>query len=287
MTRAIAELTHVNKSFGDRAALVDIPFRVERGSVLALLGPNGAGKTTALSLLVGLRAPDSGRARLFGADPRRAASRRQLGVTPQESAFPGTLRVSEILELVRAHYPSPAPAAELLERFGLTELAARQAGGLSGGERRRVAVALAFAGAPALAVLDEATTGLDVQSRRATWEAIEAYANGGGTVLLTTHYLEEAERLATRIVVIDRGHVVSEGTVDEIRSSSGLGRVRFRAERIPDDLDGRVVRNGETITVFTTKPTETVRRLVRAGARLERLEVSALSLEEALRQEPE
>jgi ABC-2 type transport system ATP-binding protein len=234
-----------------------------------------------------LRAPDTGRATLFGADPRRAASRRQLGVTPQEAAFPGTLRVREIVELVRAHYPRPAPAAELLDRFGLAELAARQAGGLSGGERRRLSVALAFAGAPALIVLDEATTGLDVQSRRATWDAMEAYASSGGTILLTTHYLEEAERLASRVVVIDRGRVVTEGTVDEIRSSSGLGRVCFRAEPIPEDLGGSVVRDGDTITVFTSEPAETVRRLVGAGARLERLEVTALSLEEALRQEPE
>jgi ABC-2 type transport system ATP-binding protein len=279
----IAALQHVTRCFGARAALSDVSFAVPRGAIVALLGPNGAGKTTALSLLVGLRRPDTGTALLFGADPRRAESRRRLGVTPQESAFPLTLRVREIVDLVRAHYPRPPRADELLGRFGLAELARRQTGGLSAGERRRLAVALAFAGAPDLIVLDEATTGLDVESRHAAWDAIRDYAGTGGTVLLTTHYLEEAEALASRIVVLDQGRVVSEGTVGEIRGSSGLGRVCFRAEQIPDGLDGRVVRDGETITVYTSDPPAVVRRLVHAGAQLERLEVRSLSLEDALR----
>ncbi|HXH87235.1 MAG TPA: ABC transporter ATP-binding protein [Gaiellaceae bacterium] len=285
MTNHVAALEQVTKSFGSRDALADVSFAAERGAVLALLGPNGAGKTTALSLLVGLRKPDRGRALLFGADPRRTGSRRRLGVTPQESAFPPTLRVDEIVALVRAHYPLPAPTGELLDQFGLTGLAKRQAGGLSGGERRRLSLALSFAGSPELVLLDEATTGLDVESRTAAWDAIRVYAAGGGTVVLTTHYLEEAERLATEIVVIDQGAVVKQGTVEEIRSSSGFGRVRFKAEPLPDDLGGRVVLDGDTITVYTAEPSETVRRLVRAGARLDRLEVRSLSLEDALRQE--
>ena len=279
----VAALEHVTKCFGSRTALADVSFSAPRGEIVALLGPNGAGKTTALSLLVGLRRPDTGTALLFGADPRRTESRTRLGMTPQESAFPLTLRVREIVDLVRAHFPRPVPAEDLLERFALTALAERQAGGLSVGERRRIAVALAFAGTPELVVLDEATTGLDAESRRAVWEAIRAYAETGGTVLLTTHHLEEAETLASRIVVVDQGRVASEGTVAEIRATSGLGRVRFRAEPIPDDLDGRVVRDGETISVYTSDPPAAVRRLVHAGARLERLEVTPLSLEDALR----
>jgi ABC-2 type transport system ATP-binding protein len=279
----IARLEHVTKCFGSRTALSDVSFVAPQGAIVGLLGPNGAGKTTALSLLVGLRRPDTGTALLFGTDPRRPESRRRLGVTPQESAFPLTLRVQEIIDLIRAHYPRPLRADELLERFGLEELARRQTGGLSVGERRRLALALAFAGAPELVVLDEATTGLDVESRLAAWNAIRDYAGTGGTVLLTTHYLEEAEALASRIVVLDQGRVVSEGTVGEIRASSGLGRVRFRAEPVPDDLVGRVVAGGETITVYTSDPPGVVRRLVHAGARLERLEVTPLSLDEALR----
>jgi len=282
VTAPVAALEGVTKSFGARDAVAGISFAAEQGTVLALLGPNGAGKTTALSLLVGLRRPDTGRAILFGADPRRTEIRRRLGATPQESAFPPTLRIDEIVALVRAHYPLPAPTDELLERFGLTGLANRQTGGLSGGERRRLSLALSFAGSPELVVLDEATTGLDIESRTAAWDAIRSYAAGGGTVVLTTHYLEEAERLATEIVVIDQGTVVKQGTVDEIRSSSGSGRVRFKAEPLPDDLGGRVVLDGDTITVYTAEPSETVRRLVRAGARLDRLEVRSLSLEDAL-----
>jgi ABC-2 type transport system ATP-binding protein len=224
---AIAALEHVTKSFGTRTALSDVSFAAPRGAIVALLGPNGAGKTTALSLLVGLRRPDTGTAHLFGADPRRTESRRRLGVTPQESAFPLTLRVREIVDLVRAHYPRPLRTDELLERFGLAKLAERQTGGLSVGERRRLAVALAFAGAPELVVLDEATTGLDVDSRRAAWEAIRDYAENGGTVLLTTHYLEEAEALCEEIALIGRGRIMARDT------AAGL-KERFDAATLED-----------------------------------------------------
>ena len=287
MSSRVAALERVSKSFGRTRALADVSLAAERGTVLALLGPNGAGKTTALSLLVGLRRPDHGRALLFGADPRRAAARRCLGVTPQEAAYPGSLRVRELVELVRAHYPRPAPTSVVLDRFGLTELARRQAGGLSGGERRRLSVALAFAGSPALVVLDEPTTGLDRESRRTTWEAIRAYSARGGTVVLTTHHLEEAEALATHVVLVERGLVVRHGSVEELRASTGLGRVRFSAEPVPADLDGRVIERDGTITVYTARPAAVVRRLVAAGARLEGLEVTAPSLEDALLPEPE
>ena len=282
MSSRVAALERVSKSYGRTRALVDVSLAAERGTVLALLGPNGAGKTTALSLLVGLRRPDHGLALLFGADPRRAEARRALGVTPQEAAYPGSLRVREIVELVRAHYPRPAPTAALLERFGLAELAGRQAGGLSGGERRRLSVALAFAGSPALVVLDEPTAGLDLESRRATWAAIRAFSARGGTVVLTTHHLEEAEALATHVVLVDHGRVTRHGTVAKLRASSGLGRVRFSAEPLPNGLDGRVVEEDGTITVYTARPNAVVRQLVEAGARLDRLEVMRPSLEEVL-----
>jgi ABC-2 type transport system ATP-binding protein len=146
-------------------------------------------------------------------------------VTPQESGFPPTLRVREIVDLVRAHYPFPAPANELLERFDLAGIARRQAGGLSGGERRRLSVALAFAGEPAAIFLDEPTAGLDVESRRSVWAEIDRYSADGGTVLLTTHHLEEAERLATRIVLLAGGRVVAAGTAADLADqarASGL-----------------------------------------------------------------
>ena len=218
-----AALWAVTKSFGDTAALDAVDLEVEAGDVLALLGPNGAGKTTALSLLLGLRRPDSGKVELFGRDPRVPAARVAVGSTPQESGFPPTLRVRELVDLVRAHFPAPAPAGELLDRFGLTGLARRQTGGLSGGERRRPSVALAFAGRPRAVFLDEPTAGLDVESRRAVWQELRAYSAAGGTVLLTTHHVEEAEVLASRVVLLARGRVVAEGSPGELSMRAGTG----------------------------------------------------------------
>ncbi len=206
-----AALHGATKRFGGKPALDAVSLEVRSGEVLALLGPNGAGKTTALALLLGLRRPDSGRVELFGRDPRLPRARSAVGVTPQETGFPPTLRVGEIVDFVRAHFERPAPAAELLARFELDQLVRRQAGGLSGGERRRLSVALAFAGRPRLLVLDEPTTGLDVSSRRAVWSEVKSYAAGAGTVLLTTHHLEEAEALASRVVLLAGGRVVADG----------------------------------------------------------------------------
>lgn len=285
MTAAVASLDHACKRFGAVAALTDVSFEIPRGAVVALLGPNGAGKTTALSLLLGLRRPDQGSARLFGGDPRKPESRRKLGSTPQESAFPPTLRVEEVLELVAAHYERPANRPELVRQFLLEEVATRQTGGLSGGQRRRLALALALVGSPKLLVLDEPTTGLDVESRRATWEALRAYVAGEGTILLTTHYLEEAEALATSIVVIERGRVLVEGSVAEVRARAGRGRIRFRSEPLPPGAcpEG-AVDDGTTITIQAPDPSATVRALVFAGARLEGLAVEPLPLEDVLRE---
>jgi ABC-2 type transport system ATP-binding protein len=216
-----AALRAVTKRFAGVIALDEVDLELRGGDMLALLGPNGAGKTTALSILLGLRRPDSGRAELFGADPGRPTSRMAVGVTPQEASFPPTLRVGEVVDLVRAHFPAPATTAELLARFGLTERARRQVGGLSGGERRRLSVALAFAGRPLAVFLDEPTTGLDVEARRGVWSELEAYAAAGGTILLTTHYLEEAEALATRIVLLSRGRIVAHGSPQDLASTHG------------------------------------------------------------------
>ena len=216
-----AALRGVTKRFAGVAALDGVDLELRRGEMLALLGPNGAGKTTALSLMLGLRRPDAGRAELFGADPRHPASRAAVGVTPQETGFPPTLRVGEIVDLVRAHFEAPVATVELLGRFGLTECGRRQVGGLSGGERRRLAVALAFAGRPLAVFLDEPTTGLDVEARRAVWNELQAYTEGGGTILLTTHYLEEAEALASRVVLLACGRVAGEGSPRALARAHG------------------------------------------------------------------
>ena len=211
----------VEKRFGEIVALRGVDLSVERGETVALLGPNGAGKTTLVSILLGVRRPDAGTVGLFGRDPRLWRNRAAVGITPQETSFPPTLRCREIVDFVRAHYAAGPAADEVLARFGLLELAGRQTGGLSGGQRRRLAVALAFAGAPRLVVLDEPTTGLDVESRRGVWEAIRAYAVADGTVLFATHNLDEAEALADRIVVVANGAVLADGTPCAIKTLAG------------------------------------------------------------------
>ncbi|WP_456477071.1 ABC transporter ATP-binding protein [Oceanithermus sp.] len=278
----IAVFENARKRLGPVQALRGVSLEVREGELLALLGPNGAGKTTLVSLLVGLRAPDAGRVRLAGRDPRDPAARRALGVTPQGTGFPPTLRVREVVELVRAHYPNPLPTAEVLARFGLEGLASRNVQALSGGQARRLAVALAFAGNPRLAVLDEPTTGLDVESRRSLWREIQRFKQGGGTVLLTTHYLEEAESLATRVVVLNRGRVVAEGAPEAIKRRVGLKRVRLRAAGLPEwpEVERREFEDGR-YTLWTADADALVRRLVQSGVAFSDLEVLPVSLEEA------
>ena len=207
---SVISFRSAGKRYGRTVALHPIDLAIERGELVALLGPNGAGKTTLASLALGLRRPTAGRVRVLGRDPRTWRGRVGLGATPQEMAFPPTLRAREIVAFARAHAPHAPPLAELEERFGLGDLGRRQAGALSGGQRRRLALALAFACAPEVVVLDEPTTGLDVEARRHAWTAIADFASAGGTVLLTTHSLEEAAALAHRVVVLARGSVVAD-----------------------------------------------------------------------------
>jgi ABC-2 type transport system ATP-binding protein len=276
----VAELCGVTKRFGAVVALDGVDLAVGEGAVLALLGPNGAGKSTAISVLAGLRVPDAGRARLYGLDPRQTRARRRLGVAPQETAFPPTLRTRELVELVRAHYPAPCSFAGLADRFALGPLLTRQLGGLSTGERRRVAVALAFAGAPDLIVLDEPTTGLDSAARRLVWEAVRAHASGDGTVLLSTHHLEEAEALARDVVLLEAGRVVLAGTVAELTAAAGLTLVSFRA---PANVTvAGAERVGDRLRLAVQDGGGLVEQLVRDGVPLEQLEVRPLTLEEAL-----
>lgn len=280
MTNA-AELATVTKTYGDVVALDGVTLSVAEGESVAVLGPNGAGKTTAISLLVGTRKADSGSVSVFGKDPREPANRVRIGATPQDTRFPVTLKVREVLELVAAHYPASLPVSEAAERFGLVEIVNRQIGGLSGGQQRRLSVALAFIGSPDIAFLDEPTTGLDVASRRSLWEHVDRYRSHGGTLLLTTHYLEEAETLADRIIVIDRGTVLFSGTVDEIRGQLGFRRVALRTAT-PESLPQAPARITEDrVVVYASDSDRFVRDLVSSGVAFSDLEVRAVSLEEA------
>ena len=277
-----AALAGVSKRLGRVQALDAVDLEVHPAEVVALLGPNGAGQTTAVKLLLGLRRPDAGSATVFGGDPTSARSRRELGATPQDVAFPPTLQVAEIVDLVRAHYPQPRPRDELLDRFGLRHLRSRQAGGLSGGERRRLALALAFAGDPRAVFLDEPTTGLDAESRRDAWTHVREFAAAGGSVLLTTHYLEEADALATRIVVLLRGRVAASGTSGEIRAAVSRSSVSFTGADVPPLPDDAVVtRCDGRVTVLTAQPEAVVAGLVRSGIRYGNLEVTRAGLEQA------
>jgi ABC-2 type transport system ATP-binding protein len=278
----LARTVQATRSYGPVIALDGVSLDVPAGQLLGLLGPNGAGKTTLLQLFAGLRRPTSGTVELFGGDPRDAARRRRLGCTPQETGLPPTLRVHEIVEFVAGHFDHPVPTGELLEQFGLTGLERRQSGGLSGGQKRRLAVAVAFAGRPDLVLLDEPTTGLDVEARHALWDAVRRYHQEGGTVVLTSHYLEEVEALAERVVVIDQGRVRADGTIAEVRSLVPARRVRLRAPDLPD-LAGveRSSREGERYELWTADSDSLVRQLVTTGIPFHDLEVATASLEEA------
>jgi ABC-2 type transport system ATP-binding protein len=279
---AVAELRGVHKRYGEVIALRGVDLRLRPGELVALLGPNGAGKTSAVGILLGQRRPDAGSARLFGHDPTRPAARRPVGATLQESGFPDNLTVAEVVDLVRGHYPDPAPTPELLERFGLGAVAGRRAGGLSGGQTRRLAVALAFAGRPRLAVLDEPTSGLDLEARHRLWEVVRGFVADGGAVLLTTHYLEEAQALASRVVVIAHGQVIAQGSVDDIAARVGLSRVHLQAPWLPE-LAGvsRVEANNGSYTLSTADPDGLVRALALQGVAFSGLRVERASLEEA------
>jgi ABC-2 type transport system ATP-binding protein len=279
----ILELDSVSKSYGPIRALDELSLSVDRDEIVAVLGPNGAGKTSALEIALGLRAADAGSAKLFGESPRRAGTRRRVGATPQESGFPDALRVRELVEFAASHYPGAPSTQATIEAFGLADLAARRAGELSGGESRRVALALAFAGNPEFVVLDEPTTGLDVESRRRLWETVRTAARGR-SILFTTHYLEEAEALATRIVVIDRGRLRFDGGPKELRARFGTRRISYVGEPLADaalGFDVGLVRNNGHVVVSTADTDAYVRALVTSGIEFSDLEIERPSLEEA------
>jgi len=278
----LARTVAATRRYGPVTALDSVSLDVPAGQPLGLLGPNGAGKTTLLQLLAGLRRPTSGTVELFGGDPRDASCRRRLGTTPQETGLPGTLRVHEVVDFVSGHFDDPVPTAELLGQFGLSGLERRQTGGLSGGQKRRLAVAVAFVGRPDLVLLDEPTTGLDLEARHALWDAVRHHHEGGGTVVLTSQYLEEVEALAERVVVVDQGRVRVDGSLADVRSLVPARRVRLRATDLPE-LAGveRSSRDGDRHELWTADADALVRDLVNTKVAFRDLEVATASLEEA------
>lgn len=278
----IARARDLTRRYDDTTALDGVSLDIPAGQVLGLLGPNGAGKSTLINVMTGLVRPSSGSVELCGGDPRGEATRRVIGVTPQETGLPETWRVAELVDFVAAHFPDPVDRAELLDRFDLTALADRQAGGLSGGQQRRVAVALAFAGRPRLVFLDEPTTGLDVDARRALWDGIRSFHAEGGAVLLTSHYIEEVEALADRVVVMDRGRVIADGGIAEIRGRVRLKRVTLTDPVLPELVGvASIERDADRAHLLTNDAGALVRELVTAGASFTDIEIESASLEDA------
>lgn len=282
----IAALRGVRKGYGALVALDGVDLDVHRGELLALLGPNGAGKSTAINLLLGLIRADAGRAELFGRDPQDAAARRRIGVMLQSTALPQTLRVGELLRLTASYYPRPRALAESAAMAGIAELLARPYGALSGGQQRCVQFALALCGRPELLFLDEPTVGMDIAARRRLWSGVRGLVAEGCAVVLTTHYLEEAEALARRVVVLARGRVLTSGSVDALRARVAQVRIRCRS-----GLDAVAVaawpqviaaeRDGDRLQVTTAAAEAVVRRLLDADAALSELEVRRAGLAEA------
>ena len=235
---AVIEVQHLHKSYGATVAVDDVSFAVQEGEIFGILGPNGAGKTTTVECVGGLRAPDGGAISVLGLDPQRdrAELTQQLGVQLQDSELPERLRVAEALKLYSSFYREPADWRALMDMLGLAGKSTTRFGKLSGGQKQRLSIALALVGSPRIAVLDELTTGLDPQARRDTWALIEDVRSRGVTILLVTHFMEEAERLCDRVALIDAGRVVALDTPAGLAERvQGGQRIQFRPSVLFDD----------------------------------------------------
>ena len=282
----VAHLQGVDKNYGDIRALRDVNLCVRAGEVLALLGPNGAGKTTAVKLLLGLLQPNSGKVRVFGGDPTNPENRMRAGAMLQVGRVPETLRVWEHIDLFSSYYSNPLPLSEVLMAAGLEKLRDRKYSDLSGGQKQRVLFALSICGDPDILFLDEPTVGLDVEARRLLWDQIRKLVSRGKTILLTTHYLPEADALADRVAVINRGQIIAEGTPAQIKAHTSGKRIRCitrlnlaSLRQIPGVTLAQQDR--EAVELHTSEAEPVARELLARDPGLSGLEITTAGLEEA------
>lgn len=285
-TTIVASLNNVSKNYGPVAALREVQMEVHAGEVLAVLGPNGAGKTTAVKLLLGLSRPSAGEVQVFGQDPRKHAARTRVGVMLQVAKVPETLKVREHVQQFRAYYPNPLPYREVIECAGLQGLEERLFGILSGGQKQRVLFALAICGNPDLLFLDEPTVGLDVNTRLVIWEQIRRLTQQRRTVVLTTHYLEEVDALANRVIVLNQGVIVAQGTSAEIKARIADRKIRCRTSLLPDQIRAiagvkSVSPEGAGLEIRTPQVEPVLRELFARDPELQGLELAGSTLEEA------
>lgn len=286
----VVEVRDAVKLFGPVRAVDGISLQVQAGEVVALLGPNGAGKTTFVSLMIGLRKPASGTVTMFGLAPADVRARSRCGVMLQESGLPLYLTVRETIDLFRTYYPAPLNTDALIALVGLEEKSRAQLHTLSGGQRQRLYFGLAMCGDPELLFLDEPTVGLDVEARRSFWSHVKTFVRSGRTVILTTHYLEEADALADRIVVIDRGRVLADASPAALKSATKAKRVSYTAARAMtvSDFVGLPIQtiefDGSRVDIVTAQPEALLLSLFARGDVIAELVVTGASLEHAVMQ---
>ena len=282
----LARLENVSKRYGNVTALNGLSLSVNAGEILALLGPNGAGKTTAVCLLLNLVEADTGKVSLFNQDPQQLCARQRIGVMLQSTSLPETLRVSELITLTQSYYPHPRTINEISEMAGIADLLQRPYGKLSGGQQRRVQFAMAICAKVDILFLDEPTVGLDIEAREAMWISLRKLVAEGCSIVLTTHYLEEAEALANRVMVIAQGSVIAEGTVESLRSRVALRKIRCVSRLNIADIKHwphieSVSHDGQYLTIQTTDAESVSRRLLAEDPALEQLEIKRAGLAEA------
>lgn len=315
MNMPYIEITDLNKKFAQHQVLKQLNLTINAGEIVAILGENGAGKTTLLNILLGLQPADSGEVRLFGqpasALQQSMALRANIGVMLQQASLPGNLTVLEHLQLFSCYYPNPTPLPELIERCGLSDITAQRFSSLSGGQKQAVLFALAIVGKPALLFLDEPTVGLDVSARQAFWQHIRQAKAAGISVVLTTHYLEEADQLATRILVLKNGHFVADGSPAQLKAFSTTRQLSCstrlsptlisswsEVQKVlslpippqhgqqtevsvnPPDLPPNTLAV-QQLQIHSSQPEQTLRRLLALDEQLSDLTVSSVSLEQA------